>query len=276
MLALGVDGGGSGCRAVLADAAGRVLAEASAGPANIATDPVGARSAVAAAVRGVLGGRPPEDVVAVFGLAGANIPSAVRAFGELPFARSRIVWDALTAARGALADTDGIVAALGTGAVYVAQEGADLRALGGWGFALGDEGSAAWMGRAFCAGALRGLDGRQPLSPLEKALLAEFGGGAGLVSLAANATPADYANLARRLLTAPDDPCALRLFDAAQVEIEAAIAHLQNRGETLPVVLTGGLGPYFTRRLSRRWKIVSPQGTPLDGALSMALEFLMR
>ena len=39
MLYLGVDGGGSGCRAVLADAQGTVLARAEGGPANINSAP---------------------------------------------------------------------------------------------------------------------------------------------------------------------------------------------------------------------------------------------
>ncbi|MCB1401204.1 MAG: ATPase, partial [Rhodobacteraceae bacterium] len=39
---LGIDGGGSGCRAAVADAAGTILGQAEAGPANIASDFEGA------------------------------------------------------------------------------------------------------------------------------------------------------------------------------------------------------------------------------------------
>ena len=38
-LYLGIDGGGTGCRAALTDADGQILARAEAGPANIASDP---------------------------------------------------------------------------------------------------------------------------------------------------------------------------------------------------------------------------------------------
>ncbi len=47
-LIIGVDGGGSGCRVAVADAAGTVLARAEGGPANIATDPEGADRSILA------------------------------------------------------------------------------------------------------------------------------------------------------------------------------------------------------------------------------------
>ena len=45
-LLLGLDGGGTGCRAVLTDAAGAVLGRAEGGPANIMSDPEGAVAAL--------------------------------------------------------------------------------------------------------------------------------------------------------------------------------------------------------------------------------------
>jgi len=63
----------------------------------------------------------------------------------LPFARIRIETDAVAAAKGALRDEDGIVAALGTGSVFAAQRGGEVRQIGGWGLVLGDEGSGLFF-----------------------------------------------------------------------------------------------------------------------------------
>ena len=54
-LYLGVDGGGTGCRAAVADADGRILGRGEAASANIWSDPEGARASIVAAVLGMLG-----------------------------------------------------------------------------------------------------------------------------------------------------------------------------------------------------------------------------
>ncbi|MDE3240946.1 MAG: ATPase, partial [Paracoccaceae bacterium] len=54
-LFLGIDGGGTGCRAAVADARGRILGRGKAGPANIVTDPDGARANILAATVAALG-----------------------------------------------------------------------------------------------------------------------------------------------------------------------------------------------------------------------------
>ena len=53
-LFLGIDGGGSRSRARLRDSAGRLLGEGEAGPANVVSDPGGARATVEAAAAGAL------------------------------------------------------------------------------------------------------------------------------------------------------------------------------------------------------------------------------
>ena len=53
-LYLGVDGGGTGCRAAVCDATGRILGEGAAGSANIWTDPEGALVNILAASRQAL------------------------------------------------------------------------------------------------------------------------------------------------------------------------------------------------------------------------------
>ncbi|NCU20481.1 ATPase [Candidatus Falkowbacteria bacterium] len=269
---LGVDGGGSGCRAVLTDAEGLVLGRGQAGPANIVSAPeVALANILAAATQAMAGQCAPGQVWAGLGLAGANLPEAVaRIAPHLPFARARVESDGLTTLKGALGAADGIVAAIGTGSVFISQRGGVLRQIGGWGLTLGDEGSGAWIGRAFCARALRALDGFVPQSALTQALLAEQSGGPGLVAFAQRAQPADFAALVPRLLAMPDDSAAAAVLAAARAEVGAAIALLQQGGPALPVVCLGGLGPAFAPALAELWAVIPAQGTALDGALWLA------
>lgn len=268
---LGIDGGGTGCRAAVADASGRVLGRGEGGPANIATDPEGAAANILAAAAMALDGvGTPAEVHAGLGLAGANLPSAVEALrARLPFATARIATDAVTAAKGALGQQDGIVAALGTGSVFAVQRGGVIRQFGGRGFILGDEGSGAVLGCTLIARALRADDGFEAMTPLLQALIEEHGGAEGLLAYGLAAKPADFAALAPRV-TAGGDPAAEAILSAAIAEVAAMVEALQPGG--LPVVFLGGLGPLYAARLAGRWEIRAPRGTGLDGALLLARE----
>ncbi|MFN4159139.1 MAG: BadF/BadG/BcrA/BcrD ATPase family protein [Gemmobacter sp.] len=270
---LGLDGGGTGCRAALADAQGRVLAGAMGGPANIATDPAAAIATIRDTLaRMVAGAGHPAIAGAGLGIAGVNAAgTAARLRAALPYPGLRIESDAVTAALGALGARDGIVAAIGTGSVFARRLGSAFRQIGGRGLVLGDEGSGAAMGRAALAAALRAEDGHSPLTPFLRALIAERGDSAGVIAFAQTARPADFAALAPRILAEADhDPAAAAILAQATADIAAAIDILQPGDAPLPVVFLGGLGPAFRARLAGRWPTRDPQGTALDGALMLA------
>lgn len=267
---LGLDGGGTGCRAVLSDASGRVLGRGSAGPANIMSDRDGALAAIMAAAGQAMGAVPPAQVTACLGLAGANISGARDWLGPmLPFARARVVHDAVTAVAGALGPRDGIVAAMGTGSVFSRQLGDEVRSIGGWGPVLGDEGGGAWLGRRFLARCLQAGDGLAEATPLMEATLAKLGGTGGVVAFARTATGADFAALVPGLLAAMDAGFEAVLTEGSDY-VASAIAHLQGK-RGLPVVFTGGLAPLYADRLAGRWPMLAAQGNGLDGALRLAL-----
>ena len=277
-LYLGVDGGGSGCRAAVADAAGRVLGHGAAASANIWTDPDGARAnilaAAQAAVEAADAGARLGDVVAVLGLAGGNIAGAAERLAQgLPFARVAIESDAMVALKGALGDDDGITAAIGTGSVFGVQRGGRVRISGGWGFQLGDHGSGAAMGRALCVQALLAHDGEVERTPVLARLLAEHGGPAAIVAWGKGAAPGDFARLVPRILeaAAAGDPAAAAILAQAEADIARAIDRLMADG-LAPVAFLGGLGPVFAARLGRRYSglVRAPKGSGLDGALLMA------
>ena len=275
MLVLGVDGGGSGCRAAVADGTGRILGRGEAGPANIHSDPEAARAAILAAALEAArtAGTAPGRLVAVLGLAGANMPLAVVGLAlGLPFARVRILSDAQTGARGAIGRGEGIVAAMGTGSVFAVQAGGRFAQFGGRGWILGDEGGGAPLGREALAEALRAEDGFALPSPFLSALVAGHGGAAGVIGFAAHARAADFAELAGRLVAAADagDTGASRVLGRAVDQVGAMLAALQARFGALPVVFLGGLGPAYAARLGGRFTIRPAQGGALDGALALA------
>lgn len=279
-LFLGVDGGGTGCRAAVADANGRILGQGSAGPANIASDPAGALASVLTAITEALTvavGTTRVPVIlptlrAGLGLAGANAAGAVaRLCAGLPFRSLRVTTDAVAAVKGALGGRDGILAALGTGSVFARQEAGVIHQIGGWGLALGDEGSGAWLGRSLMTESLAAHDGFRPATPLLRQVLADHGGAEGVISFAVSARPIDFAGLSPWIL-ASDDPAAVALLAKADEAIAAAIGVLQPPGAPLPVTFVGGLGQTFASRLSGRWSIQSAAGSALDGALRLARE----
>lgn len=275
---LGVDGGGTGCRAALADATGRILGQGEGAAANIMSDPETALGNILQASHAALDasgtGVGPGDVRAVLGLAGANMSGAARWLAErLPFASARIESDAVISVKGALGDADGVTAAIGTGSIFAAQRAGIVRTIGGWGFRLGDQGGGARLGQAMLETALLAHDGLHERSPLLDALVVEAGGPQGLVTFAHDATPADFAKLVPRLFEAEraGDPAAAAIIAGAERDITAAIDHLLTEGAT-QLCFLGGLGRVFGERLATRYArlIRPPLGTGLDGALAMA------
>ena len=269
---LGIDGGGTGCRAAIADAGGRILGQGAAGPANISIETEGACANILAATRAALrdaGAGHLDELTAVLGLAGANVTASAQALlAMLPFRRARIVTDAVTAATGALGTGDGIVAAMGTGSVFAVQAGGQFRQYGGRGFLLGDEGGGAVLGRALLTEALRAEDGFAPMTPLLQEVLAELGGVEGVISFGLRAKPAEFGGFAPRIV-ANRDPAATRILDAAVAQIRDMIETLQ-QGRDLPVIFLGGLGGHYAKRLAGLWDIRAPLGNGLDGALFLA------
>ncbi len=273
MLYLGIDGGGSGCRAAVADASGRIIGRGQAGPANILSDTAGALSNILQAAMQALqasGGRP-DGVRAVLGLAGANVGIRVDDIrAGLPFA-ARIETDAMIALAGAHQGQDGVIASIGTGSVFASQRRGNMQTVGGWGLVLGDEGAGAWMGRELLRRLVRAEDGLIKWSSLLLALRDDIGGAAAAVAFARTASPADFAQHARRITESADDSAALAILAEADTWIARAIDHLMLPG-AVPLAFLGGLGPLFAVRLAQHYPrlIRLPLGDGLDGALWLA------
>ncbi|GAB3274574.1 BadF/BadG/BcrA/BcrD ATPase family protein [Parahaliea aestuarii] len=280
-LYLGIDGGGSKCRALLADAEGRTMASVTAGPANPFQDRAQALASIEAASLGALqqaglGAADLARVVAGVGLAGVNIPSvfaAVNAWAH-PFAELHLTTDIHIACLGAHRGEDGAVIVAGTGSVgYVCVNGRSHN-YGAHGFPFGDKASGAWLGLEAIKAALLHLDQLGPattlLASIENALDAS---GLELVSAMAGRSSRDYGALAPLVLSCAEagDPVATAIIEEAAAYLNALARRLLSHGVSR-FALLGGLGPKLAPWLAGdvQAALITAQGQPDEGALRFA------
>jgi len=278
---LGIDGGGTNCRARLRDAAGRKLGEATGGPSNIFTDPVEAIATVAKVSEAAFAkaGLPATGMThcsACFGLAGANMAGAVQRVQAhpRPFQQLRIAHDGIIACAGAHAGGDGAIAAIGTGAVYVVSRGGKMQTFGGWGFMLSDQGSGADLGRESLRRTLYARDGIVPRTAFTDAVWARFNGSMEkLHNFAETAKPRDYGALTPLLFEHAEkgDAIARFIVERGQTGITLVLDHIVKLGITR-ICMLGGLGKAYRAYLPERFQpfLAEPRHDALDGAILLA------
>lgn len=275
---LAVDGGGTRCRLALVSGEKDVRVEV--GPANVTSNTEAAIRELTAGLS-VLAARAGLtldlvcQVPAYLGLAGYQAERDLERFRvEMPLERVKIEDDRPAALRGALGGGDGALIHSGTGSFFGFQTGGQQRFCGGWGAVLGDEGSAAWFGRAVLSQVLNAEDGLVEKTQLSEKLKTQLGGVAGVLSFANSAAPADFGALAPLILTEADDPIAQALISRAAGHFDENLRHLGWRGDA-PVCLTGGLAPNLSPYLTEdvRNCLTRAAGAPIDGAIALAREF---
>jgi glucosamine kinase len=247
-MVLGLDIGGSSSRARLSDG-GRILAESEGMGANVATIAPGLVERRLTALVAELGDAHPEACCA--GSAGAEVPAARMRLEQLlkrllPGCRVAVVHDArlVLAAAGV---ASGIALIAGTGSVAYGRDanGREARE-GGWGWLLGDDGSAAWLAREVAREVMRRADAGEPPGPLGDALFA-----AARVRNAGELTgrlhrfrePRRWAALAGVAFeTADADPIAHALTERTAAALSGLVERVQQRLSLEgPVVLAGGM-----------------------------------
>ncbi|KXO74104.1 N-acetylglucosamine kinase [Brucella anthropi] len=278
---LAVDGGGTGCRALLADGNGDPAGRGTGGPANIGADPATAldnimRAATQAAQDAGLDVSILNETCAVLGLAGANsLVEKDRVEQSLPFGKVKIVSDAVTALQGALGPDDGAIVILGTGSAFVKREQDPFEIVGGRGFMLSDHAGGARLGRELLEETLLALDGMADRTELANAVLARFGGDMRqIITFSRTATAADYATFAPIVFdyAHKGDALGLSILRRACSYIARGLDRLGI--ETLGrFSLTGGLAPSYAALpfLPHRELFRPALGDALQGALSLAM-----
>jgi glucosamine kinase len=163
-LVVGIDAGGSKTRAFAVDREGAVVGRGAGGGANLLSSPDPAGS-IAAALTESLGSATPEAVV--LSCSGGDRP-ADREKGRAiltqlvgPTVRIDVTHDAIAALYAGNPAGCGVVLISGTGSIAFGRndEGEERRA-GGWGYLIGDEGSAVWLGLEGLRAAAHNADGR--------------------------------------------------------------------------------------------------------------------
>ena len=277
---IGIDGGGTGTRARLADADGRHLGQGEAGPSALSQGTAQAWLHVWQAVERAFAdaGLPPADTAhCALGLGLAGAGSAVRRADFLasapPCAALVLDTDAGAARWGAHGGRPGAILIAGTGSVGEALSTDGRRVLaGGWGFGVGDEGSGAWIGQRALQQAQRALDGRAPPGALARAVWAVFGADrAALIAWAKGATASTLAPLAPLVFhTETSDPAALQILDDAAAEL-ADLAFALDTSGALPFAVCGSVGRRLAPRLpaALRQRCIEPAADAAQGALWM-------
>ena len=278
MYFLGVDGGGSGCRARLSDASGITIGNGVAGPATLRLGADASWTAVTTAADAAIAlrGTPANEVHVCVGLAGISRASAREAWlaKRHPFASLTLVGDEVAACVGAHSGADGGIVIVGTGSNAFGLIGRREVRAGGHGFPISDDGSGAMIGLEALRMAVRAYDKRIAVTPLLQALMARFGDDIGrLVAWLDTSDAAAYASLAPLVVEYADrqDAAGVRLMHQAAAEIAGLVETLIERGVGR-VALVGGLATTITGWMPSALgaNLVVPAGDACDGAIIIA------
>jgi glucosamine kinase len=290
---IGVDIGGTSTRAVATNVAGEVVGRGESGGANPNSHPVEVAAArVTEAVVGALAD-PGSAVSCVLGMAGVSKMSDPVVATEFHDRLTSVgltcpivvVSDAEVAYASATDEPNGTVVVAGTGSIAAQIEGwRRVRTVGGFGWLLGDEGSAFWLGREAVRTTLWTLQAGASLTPLALAVLGEAGlAEADLDGLypklitAVNAEPpirlARFASLVSD--HADTDPLAKEIVRGAADLLAGQAKAVRTPGETTPIVLMGSVasaespvGRALRATLSEQWE--APVLSAADGAAGAA------
>ncbi len=302
-IVIGVDGGGSRTRVVVADESGKELANVEGGPSAVRPGEADASGeTIATLVREALASCEMSETVPkvlCVGVAGVGRELERDALWQALITREVaedvvVHPDAMVALDDAFGDGPGLLVISGTGSVGYGRGPAGAFArCGGWGPNCGDEGSGAWIGRRALSIVTAAHDGREPETTLTGAVLTatESNEVADLVGWAAAATPATLATLAPVVMQMAQGGD-LRANSLVTLAVEELVLHARTLARqlfgderaTVPLALGGGLlskGTLLRKRMVHRLKTAVPGAqvheedvVPVRGAVRGALRLL--
>ena len=257
---LGIDGGGSKTSCVIGDE-NSVLGTGTSGGSNVVrVGETQARESLSAAIRQacaeakIIPSQIKKTCVGIAGGARPEIANVVRRLLlELVGGEIDIVGDQVIAMEAAFGGGPGIIVIAGTGSIaYGRNANGKLARAGGWGFAISDEGSGHWIGRASVVASLRTYDltGHESTNPLLERIMKFWG--VNLVEqlvVMANSSP-DFAALLPTVLSANEagDDIARTVLTHAGSELAALAGIVMDRilgkKESVSVAVSGGVFSY--------------------------------
>ncbi|MGA9657666.1 MAG: BadF/BadG/BcrA/BcrD ATPase family protein [Asticcacaulis sp.] len=283
---IGIDGGGTKCRARLRGVPqdgqlGELLGEGMGGPANIRIGLDLAWGHILEAIDGALAqARLNRSVFSetALGLGLAGITSArdvqMTIQAGLAFGYAQAASDAHAACLGAFSGRNGAIMITGTGSAgYAWVEGVG-HAVGGWGFEINDDGSAASLGRSAIRAAVHGFDGLTTHTAFTRAVMAHFGGHpADIVAWVNQAGPSDFGTLAPIVMqyAGEGDAVAVELVEASAQDIGRYLARLHALGAP-KLCLVGGMAESLMPWLApwTRTILTTPEHDAVEGAIMLA------
>jgi glucosamine kinase len=282
-LFIGIDGGGTHCRARIRDGGGLLIGEGTGGPANLRLGPAVAMASIveaarAAAKTGGLSESALAQASVGLGMAGAidDARNGALLAQPHPFPRVAIDTDAYIAWLGAFAGGDGAILIIGTGSAGLAVVKRQRFNVGGWGNVISDDASGNEIGKHAIRRALWAHDGMAPMTALAAKILDRFDHEPPkVVTWADQARPTDFAQWAPLVLeyAAKGDVLGVAVIETA-AEGAARIADRLLGAGAPGLCLLGGLGeplrPWLPQRIQE--KLVAPKGDAMEGALLLARE----
>jgi glucosamine kinase len=300
---LGIDGGGTKTTCAVGDES-HLLATATTGPSNIVR--VGeeqARESLNQSVRqacAAAGITPAQVVRTCVGGSGAGrrelAARVQQILAELLSSPVDVVGDMQIALEAAFDAGPGVIIIAGTGSIAYGRnrQGTTARA-GGWGFAVGDEGSAHWIGRAAVSALLRAADRARDTDADQAPQNSSFAaslmkpwcvGSLNDLARAANSIPPPDFALLFPAVAASADESALQVLTSAGKELAqvASVVLLRlfalDDAAPVPVAMTGGVFRHAARvrdvfynelrTLDGRVEVRAQLVDPVEGALRLA------
>jgi glucosamine kinase len=288
---VGLDAGGTSTRALVLDLDGTRLGTGVAGGANPNSHPpelaaAHVRQALTAALEGLDAAKVESGVLGMAGSSKLTDP-AVAALFEAAWSGAglrcplRVITDCEAAFATGTASPDGTVLVAGTGSIAARIEHHELvSTAGGYGWLLGDEGSAFWLGREAVRATLVALE-RDDVDELA-AVLAQAGvpdlprrdQWRRLITAANQASPIALATYAPLVTTHAAAPSADRIVDAAVRVLTDLAEATRPSDDRTPIVLMGSLvhahplGTRLRRELAAR--TAAPVSVATEGAAGAA------
>ncbi|WP_318495850.1 N-acetylglucosamine kinase [Photobacterium leiognathi] len=278
---VGVDGGGTSCRARICDINGNTLGEAKTGSANILLGSSVAMASIndaiaTAAEQAGLNSSHFRHMSVGLALAGAEQQDAWYAFMKQPHPYGAITLntDAYGACLGAWGGKDGAILIAGTGSCGILLKNGQQHVVGGREFPISDQGGGAVMGLRLIQQVLLSVDGIVEQTPLARSVLEYFNHNVdSIVSWSKTARPCDYGQFSPSIFAhaAQGDKLAVEMLLQTAADIEMWMNALIQRGAD-KICLMGSIAERIHAWLipPLQQRIATPQGDAMDGAIAMA------
>lgn len=278
---VGIDGGGTSCRARICNALGETLSDTKTGSANILLGVDVAISSIVSAItlaakQAGLSESNFKDMHVGLALAGAEQKSAWIEFMKRPhpFASLTLNTDAYGACLGAHNGSDGAIMIAGTGSCGILIKDGEQHIVGGREFPISDQGGGAVTGLRLIQHVLLAYDGIKIRTELVDHVLAHFNHDLDeIVEWSKSARPCDYGQFSPAIFkyAKAGDRVAIDLLKQCAADIDMYLLALNKRGAN-KIALMGSIGERIVDWLEptvRPW-LVAPQGDAMQGALMMA------